>query len=87
MVITDAGGIQEETTYLGVPCLTVRENTERPVTVLEGTNRLVGLDPTRLREGIEAIVGGTMKEGRKPKGWDGKASLRIAKHFRETYLI
>jgi UDP-N-acetylglucosamine 2-epimerase (non-hydrolysing) len=87
MVITDSGGIQEETTYLGVPCLTVRENTERPVTITEGTNQLVGLDPHRLRDGITAIVGGVVKKGRKPMGWDGKASLRIAEHLRETYLL
>jgi len=86
MVLTDSGGIQEETTYLGVPCLTVRENTERPVTVTEGTNSLVGLDPARLRDGIESIVTGSTKKGRKPKGWDGQAALRIAEHFRETYL-
>ncbi len=86
LVITDSGGIQEETTYLGVPCLTVRENTERPVTMREGTNTLVGTDPERLRRGIDEILSGRSRKGRKPKGWDGQGSVRIAQHLRETYL-
>ena len=80
VVITDSGGIQEETTYLGVPCLTVRENTERPITVKIGTNRLVGRDPQRIREEAEKIVsGGQMKPGHIPPLWDGHAGERIAK--------
>jgi UDP-N-acetylglucosamine 2-epimerase (non-hydrolysing) len=78
VVITDSGGIQEETTYLGTPCLTVRENTERPVTVQLGTNVLVGRDPERLRAGVEAILRGDWKTGQLPPLWDGRAAERIA---------
>jgi UDP-N-acetylglucosamine 2-epimerase (non-hydrolysing) len=78
LVITDSGGIQEETTYLGVPCLTVRENTERPVTVSTGTNILVGQDSNRLRNEAQRILRGGAKKGTIPPLWDGKASERIA---------
>ena len=78
VVITDSGGIQEETTYLGVPCLTVRENTERPVTTEIGTNILVGRNIKRLREEVEKIQHGEVKQGQIPSLWDGKASERIA---------
>ena len=78
-VITDSGGIQEETTYLGIPCITVRKNTERPVTVSEGTNVLVGRDLERLRSELEKILDGKRKPHRIPALWDGKASERIAK--------
>lgn len=78
MVITDSGGIQEETTYLGVPCLTVRENTERPVTVTLGTNRLVGRDMARLRQAADLILKGEVRPHQIPSLWDGKASERIA---------
>lgn len=78
LVITDSGGIQEETTYLGVPCLTVRENTERPITVTMGTNELVGQDMALLRKRAAAILAGEGKPGGGPPLWDGKASERIA---------
>ena len=78
LVITDSGGIQEETTFLGVPCLTVRENTERPVTVSIGTNILVGQNMMRLRTEISGILAGGAKRGAVPPLWDGKASERIA---------
>jgi len=78
VVITDSGGIQEETTYLGVPCLTVRENTERPITVEIGTNTLAGRDPQRIRREVEMIVGGHAKQGKIPPLWDGHAAERIA---------
>jgi UDP-N-acetylglucosamine 2-epimerase (non-hydrolysing) len=78
VVITDSGGIQEETTYLGVPCLTIRENTERPVTVELGTNILVGQDIERLQSEVRAILSGNAKKGTIPPLWDGKASERIA---------
>lgn len=78
VVITDSGGVQEETTYLGVPCLTVRENTERPVTVWEGTNTLVGQDLDRLRREVVAILDGEARPGGCPILWDGKAGERIA---------
>jgi UDP-N-acetylglucosamine 2-epimerase (non-hydrolysing) len=77
-VITDSGGIQEETTFLGVPCLTVRENTERPVTLTSGTNLLVGCDPERLLAETRRVLNGHRPTGRIPPLWDGKASTRIA---------
>jgi UDP-N-acetylglucosamine 2-epimerase (non-hydrolysing) len=78
VVITDSGGIQEETTYLGVPCLTMRNNTERPVTVGLGTNVLIGQDKTKLQSEIENICSGKAKAGTIPPLWDGKAGDRIA---------
>ncbi|MGD9713574.1 MAG: non-hydrolyzing UDP-N-acetylglucosamine 2-epimerase [Thermomicrobiales bacterium] len=78
VVITDSGGIQEETTFLGRPCLTVRENTERPVTVDLGTNVLVGRDTNRVRQELECVLAGRFKKGAVPPLWDGKASERIA---------
>jgi UDP-N-acetylglucosamine 2-epimerase (non-hydrolysing) len=78
VVITDSGGVQEETTYLGVPCLTVRENTERPVTVTLGTNTLVGRDLDRLRRETQSILRGAMRPSHIPPLWDGKASERVA---------
>jgi UDP-N-acetylglucosamine 2-epimerase (non-hydrolysing) len=77
LVATDSGGIQEETTALGVPCLTLRRNTERPVTVSEGTNRLVGTDPELLAASVEKILGGEWPAGRRPPLWDGQAARRI----------
>jgi UDP-N-acetylglucosamine 2-epimerase (non-hydrolysing) len=77
-VITDSGGIQEETTYLGVPCLTLRPNTERPVTVTIGTNQLLGSDLPRLEREVDAILAGKGKRGAIPELWDGHASERIA---------
>jgi UDP-N-acetylglucosamine 2-epimerase (non-hydrolysing) len=77
-VITDSGGIQEETTFLGIPCLTVRENTERPVTVRIGTNTLVGRDMERLKAEAGKILSGKAKSGTIPPLWDGKAGERIA---------
>lgn len=77
-VITDSGGIQEETTYLNVPCLTVRENTERPITITLGTNVLVGQDSTKLRFEISQILDGKGKKGTIPPFWDGLTAERIA---------
>jgi UDP-N-acetylglucosamine 2-epimerase (non-hydrolysing) len=76
-VLTDSGGVQEETTALGVPCLTLRENTERPVTVTDGTNEIVGTDPRRIAESVGNILAGSCKIGRVPPLWDGRASERI----------
>jgi UDP-N-acetylglucosamine 2-epimerase (non-hydrolysing) len=78
VVITDSGGIQEETTYLGVPCLTIRENTERPITVETGTNVLVGHDRISLRREVDKILKGQGKQGKIPPLWDGLAGERIA---------
>jgi UDP-N-acetylglucosamine 2-epimerase (non-hydrolysing) len=77
LVLTDSGGVQEETTVLGVPCLTLRDNTERPVTIREGTNRLVGLNPDRIVDGAKEAL--TMpRTPRRPALWDGNAAERIA---------
>ena len=77
LVLTDSGGIQEETTILGVPCLTLRKNTERPVTVTEGTNTIVGCNPTRIVTEALAILDGKSKAGQVPELWDGQAARRI----------
>jgi UDP-N-acetylglucosamine 2-epimerase (non-hydrolysing) len=78
VVLTDSGGVQEETTALGVPCLTLRENTERQITVEQGTNTLVGRDREAILSCIGAILAGGGKRGRVPELWDGRASERIA---------
>ncbi len=78
LVITDSGGVQEETTYLGVPCLTLRTNTERPVTVTMGTNILIGQDLGRLHSEVTKILEGNAKKGSIPPLWDGRAGERIA---------
>ncbi len=77
LVLTDSGGIQEETTALGVPCLTLRENTERPITISEGTNQLIGTDPARIIAAAHDILAGKGKPGRIPPFWDGHAAARI----------
>lgn len=76
-VITDSGGITEETTVMGVPCLTLRDNTERPETVSLGTNELIGTDPTRLRPALDRLFAGAWKRGTIPEKWDGKTAERI----------
>jgi UDP-N-acetylglucosamine 2-epimerase (non-hydrolysing) len=85
-VLTDSGGIQEETTYLGVPCLTVRRNTERPVTVTIGTNVLVGQDMDLLLTEARRILAGHARRGRVPPLWDGGTGLRIAELVMATPL-
>lgn len=77
LVLTDSGGIQEETTALGVPCITLRESTERPITETEGTNTVVGTDPVAIREAHASILAGRGKDGRQPELWDGHAAERI----------
>jgi len=81
LVLTDSGGIQEETTALGIPCLTLRENTERPITIEQGTNTLVGRDRGAIARGFDAIMSGKGKRGRLPELWDGHAAERIAAHL------
>jgi UDP-N-acetylglucosamine 2-epimerase (non-hydrolysing) len=77
VVLTDSGGLQEETTALGVPCVTIRENTERPVTVDEGSNVLAGTDPEKIVLETRKVLRGEGKQGRRPHLWDGKAAERI----------
>jgi UDP-N-acetylglucosamine 2-epimerase (non-hydrolysing) len=78
-VITDSGGIQEETTFLRIPCLTLRPNTERPVTISIGTNELVPFDEILIQSKISSITAGTYKKGAVPPLWDGQATERIVK--------
>ena len=79
-VITDSGGIQEETTYLGIPCLTLRPNTERPITITHGTNQLCELN--ELQNKAELILSGTLHKGSKIELWDGKTADRIVEFLR-----
>ncbi|TAN77799.1 MAG: UDP-N-acetylglucosamine 2-epimerase (non-hydrolyzing) [Gallionella sp.] len=83
VVLTDSGGIQEETTALGVPCITLRNNTERPITVDEGTNTIAGQDPAKILAAFDEIMRGGGKAGRVPEFWDGQASVRIAASIHE----
>jgi len=83
VTLTDSGGIQEETTVLGVPCVTLRENTERPVTVSHGTNTVTGTDPDRIVAAVEQALGGETRLGHEPERWDGHASERIAAVLRD----
>ena len=80
MTITDSGGIQEETTYLGIPCLTLRDNTERPITITQGTNRLVR--PENLAQMVEAALAGEAQGSQRPDLWDGKTAARVAQSLK-----
>ena len=80
-VITDSGGITEETTVLGVPCLTLRDSTERPETITIGTNELIGIDPANPPPALARLMAGQWKKGAIPPKWDGKAAERIVEHL------
>lgn len=86
-VLTDSGGLQEETTALGVPCITLRENTERPITITEGTNTLVGTDPVKIMQCVDDILISGGKTGRIPEYWDGKAAERIVAEIVRHYRL
>ncbi|MCK9606002.1 MAG: UDP-N-acetylglucosamine 2-epimerase (non-hydrolyzing) [Methylomonas sp.] len=86
LVLTDSGGLQEETTALGVPCITLRENTERPITVTEGTNTIVGTDPVKIMQCVDEVLTSGGKSGRVPEYWDGLAAQRIVAEIIHRYL-
>ena len=86
VVLTDSGGLQEETTALGVPCITLRENTERPVTVEEGTNVVAGTDPARIEQALARVLRGEGKPGARPHLWDGRSAERIVEILRRELL-
>ncbi|MFY0698215.1 UDP-N-acetylglucosamine 2-epimerase [Balneola sp. EhC07] len=86
-VITDSGGITEETTVMGIPCLTLRNSTERPETISIGTNELLGMDPEAIKPALETLFNGDWKKGGIPKLWDGKASNRIVGHLKDIFKI
>jgi UDP-N-acetylglucosamine 2-epimerase (non-hydrolysing) len=81
LVLTDSGGLQEETTWLGIPCVTIRENTERPITISEGTNVLAGTDPDRVRSAARGALATPLGSGRAPALWDGRTAERIVDVF------
>jgi len=87
LVLTDSGGLQEETTALGVPCVTLRENTERPITVNEGTNTVVGTEPVKIMQCVDDILDTGGKSGRVPEYWDGKAAERIVDEIVRRYQL
>jgi UDP-N-acetylglucosamine 2-epimerase (non-hydrolysing) len=82
-VITDSGGITEETTVMGIPCMTLRDNTERPETVAIGTNELLGTNPKAIAPALQKLFSGTWKKGTIPEKWDGKAAERIVQHLKQ----
>jgi UDP-N-acetylglucosamine 2-epimerase (non-hydrolysing) len=86
LVLTDSGGVQEETTVLGVPCLTLRRNTERPITITHGTNRLVGTEPNNILRGIREVLRGEHRRRTPPPFWDGRAGERLIRVLERKLL-
>jgi UDP-N-acetylglucosamine 2-epimerase (non-hydrolysing) len=86
-ILTDSGGIQEESTFFGIPCLTLRESTERPITITEGTNQLVALQTSKIVNEANKILNGNAKKGKIPKYWDGKTAQRIVEIFRKIEIV
>jgi UDP-N-acetylglucosamine 2-epimerase (non-hydrolysing) len=84
-VITDSGGITEETTVMGIPCITLRDNTERPETITTGTNELIGTDPKNIHPAMRKLFSGQWKKGAIPKLWDGKTAERIVNNIVEIF--
>ena len=84
-VITDSGGITEETTVMGVPCLTLRDNTERPETITIGTNELLGTEPKAIKPALEKLFSGEWKKGSIPELWDGHTAERIVEILKHLY--
>ena len=87
LILTDSGGLQEEATVLGVPCITLRDNTERPITVEAGGNQLVGNHPKAIYSAVQDVLDGSQRSVRVPELWDGQAAIRIVdilKHFTST---
>jgi UDP-N-acetylglucosamine 2-epimerase (non-hydrolysing) len=84
-VVTDSGGITEETTVMGIPCLTLRDNTERPETIEVGTNELIGIKPSAIKPAMDKLFGGKWKKGGIPELWDGKSAQRIIEHLIAIY--
>ena len=85
VVITDSGGITEETTVMGIPCMTLRDNTERPETITIGTNELIGTDPKAIKPAMEKLFAGQWKKGSIPELWDGHTADRIVKILLEIF--
>ena len=85
-VITDSGGVTEETTVLGIPCLTLRDTTERPETVSIGTNELIGTNPSALKPAMEKLFDGQWKSGSVPEKWDGNTGKRIVAHLEHLLM-
>ncbi|MCI0653771.1 MAG: UDP-N-acetyl glucosamine 2-epimerase, partial [Methylococcaceae bacterium] len=86
MVLTDSGGLQEETTALGIPCITLRENTERPITIDQGTNTVVGSDPEKIRRCVTEILESGGKAGQIPRLWDGRSAERIVEIIKRVII-
>lgn len=86
-VVTDSGGITEETTVMGVPCMTLRDNTERPETITEGTNELIGTDPKAIKPAMQKLFSGNWKKGNIPELWDGTTARRIVQALIDTNFV